>query len=151
MSVKCFVLTLLVSTPPYLALTLGSWMVSRLVPVTVITVLPLCTHTDKRVTDQYQTINDHWGGSGRRAGVFTWGWSSLARCLWWSGPRCICIWSLSSSPQPCQSSDGQGRDRSPTERRELCRLFLDWSAWLESRRGKCHTPKSCADIFISSD
>ena len=37
-------LTLLVSTPPYLARTLGSWMVSRLVPVTVITVLPLRTH-----------------------------------------------------------------------------------------------------------
>lgn len=38
---QSFVLTLLVSTPPYLALTLGSWMVCRLVPVTVISVLPL--------------------------------------------------------------------------------------------------------------
>lgn len=31
----------MVSTPPYLALTLGSWMVRRLVPVTVRVVLPL--------------------------------------------------------------------------------------------------------------
>lgn len=38
-------LTLFVSTPPYFARTLGSWIVSRFVPVTVITVLPLRTHT----------------------------------------------------------------------------------------------------------
>lgn len=41
-----FPLTLFVSTPPYLALTLGSWIVSRLVPVTVIIVLPLRKHTN---------------------------------------------------------------------------------------------------------
>lgn len=35
------VLTFVVSTPPYLALTLGSWMVSRCVPVTLRGVLPL--------------------------------------------------------------------------------------------------------------
>lgn len=45
MRISYNVLTLLVSTPPYLALTLGSWIVNRLVPVTVIRVLPLCTHT----------------------------------------------------------------------------------------------------------
>lgn len=39
-------LTFVVSTPPYLALTLGSWMVSRLVPVTVRVVLPLSEQTN---------------------------------------------------------------------------------------------------------
>ena len=34
-------LTLVVSIPAYLARTLGSWMVRRLAPVTVMTVLPL--------------------------------------------------------------------------------------------------------------
>lgn len=53
-------LTLLVSTPPYLALTLGSWMVNRLVPVTVIMVLPLRIHT------RGVQVN-HTDGSQRRA------------------------------------------------------------------------------------
>ena len=49
-----FLLTLVVSTPPYLARTLGSWMVCRLVPVMVREVLPL-KHSHKHSKHEHRS------------------------------------------------------------------------------------------------